>query len=323
MRPLPLCFLSLHIPPFARTLSPLFSLASPDHHPAESTTRMPLCSLTKRKSRAIQAHPPVVSTAAAFPSAHQCMPPDVPPSGSTSPPRRRRVPCRVAVRLQHAMSTPIHSVGLQVWAASLLLCDWLASDAARSHLKPDCLAVELGAGAGLAACVAAQLGADVIATDVGEHVLRNLQTNVDRNTLPGAGRLRVRSFDWCDPAHPLFVRSAVHGGDENEGRSSKPQQEGAVASEADDEGGSGRGTTSPPSKRRHQDGHDGDEGAEQDDDGNSSDPFAWTATDVADVHTRASLILAADGTVVQGCWQRSPNFVCFRFESSVYGFFLQ
>lgn len=66
-------------------------------------------------------------------------------------------------RIQHAMATPLSRVGLQVWHGALLLADYMLHEAAASTLA-GCVALELGAGPGLAGLVMARLARCVYLT---------------------------------------------------------------------------------------------------------------------------------------------------------------
>ncbi|KAK9843724.1 hypothetical protein WJX81_003761 [Elliptochloris bilobata] len=91
-------------------------------------------------------------------------------------PRRRP---HLAFTLHHHLKTRLSDVGLQVWRGSLLLADYVIS---HTHMLHGCIALELGAGAGLAGLALAAAGARrVFLTDLGTAVLDNCQWNVDAN----------------------------------------------------------------------------------------------------------------------------------------------
>jgi predicted nicotinamide N-methyase len=139
---------------------------------------------------------------------------------------RRRKKRKVATfNVSHSMSTTIPDVGLQVWAGALLMADFICNQEWRGKAV-----LELGAGTGLSAAVAAKLGATVLCTDIGDEVLRNccrtvaLNTNSNSNSVKGSkdgeeggggcgvgrggdaavgavdGPIRVRWFDWFNPS---------------------------------------------------------------------------------------------------------------------------
>ncbi|KAL4430876.1 hypothetical protein ABPG75_006132 [Micractinium tetrahymenae] len=121
------------------------------------------------------------------------------------------------VSIQHALATPLHSVGLQVWRGALLLADYLlssmegatgAADAAgaagtagsakhawqqqeQQHAGGGpappgsplhgITALELGAGSGLAGLVLSAAAHRVFLTDAGGTVLANCQRNAERH----------------------------------------------------------------------------------------------------------------------------------------------
>jgi len=131
----------------------------------------------------------------------------------------------VAVRVAYTMKTDptkqvvaiqIPSMGLafKLWQAALLLCEYLEDNAqplklqgssyARSLLLLRLLSsnlnsrsvVELGAGTGIVALLAAQLGAkEAILTDI-ESVVGNMQANIDANTVPAGCTAAAKSLDW-------------------------------------------------------------------------------------------------------------------------------
>ena len=60
--------------------------------------------------------------------------------------KRRRAGRSGALKLRHALATPLPDVGLQVWRGALLLCDYLL---ARPSLVHGTTVLELGSGCGL------------------------------------------------------------------------------------------------------------------------------------------------------------------------------
>ena len=109
--------------------------------------------------------------------------------------RRRSSDVRSLVVTHSSDGTTLADVGLQVWRGALLLCDWLVHHSDRL-VDPDLVVLELGAGCGLCGCLAAQLGARVYLTDVGDAILRNAAANVAVNDV--ASRATVRRFDWFE-----------------------------------------------------------------------------------------------------------------------------
>ena len=100
------------------------------------------------------------------------------------------------MRIKHAMATPLHHVGLQLWRGALLLA--AAVVARRSELK-DRRVVELGGGVGLVSIVAAKCGqcGMVRLTDVDdEAVLALARENVALNGCT-ADAVEVAALDWA------------------------------------------------------------------------------------------------------------------------------
>ena len=62
---------------------------------------------------------------------------------------------------EHAMSTPLEDVGLQVWRGALLMADYLVHNPVRFQ---DSVVLELGAGTGLVSIVAALTAQTVFCT---------------------------------------------------------------------------------------------------------------------------------------------------------------
>lgn len=106
------------------------------------------------------------------------------------------------VSIQHAMSTPLPDVGLQVWLGTLVLCDFLL---ARPALLASAWVLELGGGTGLASIVASRAGASaVFCTDRGAAILANCSQNIASNK----AAVHVRELDWQQPATWLEARCA-------------------------------------------------------------------------------------------------------------------
>lgn len=94
--------------------------------------------------------------------------------------------------LRHSMATPLSEVGLQVWAGSALLADYILLHGPQLQ---GCTAVELGAGTGLAGVLLSRWAARVYLTDVGGAVLTNCLANANCVRNPAL----VRRLDWLDP----------------------------------------------------------------------------------------------------------------------------
>lgn len=101
-----------------------------------------------------------------------------------------------------SMSTP-GVTGAVVWDSGVVLAKFLehAVDSGLLTLRA-ARALELGAGCGLAGCVAALLGAHVLLTDLPDR-LKLLRKNVDLNVGDDArGSARVAQLVWADDPHP-------------------------------------------------------------------------------------------------------------------------
>ena len=105
------------------------------------------------------------------------------------------------LRITHNMATPLHAVGLQIWRGALLLADYVL---ARLSGMRGCVALELGAGNGVAGLVLAAQGAHrVFLTDTAvKDVLERCQANADANASRlglGQQTVMVRQLDWLHP----------------------------------------------------------------------------------------------------------------------------
>ncbi|XP_066265113.1 methyltransferase-like protein 22 [Branchiostoma lanceolatum] len=120
--------------------------------------------------------------------------------------RRPKPNCKpeMEVRIQHAMATPLDTVGLQVWRGALLMCDFILhnQDIFKSHSI-----LELGGGVGLVSIVAGAVGASkVFCTDIGDRLLELCRDNVLKNQHlfePSSdGKVRVKKLDWLEKGIP-------------------------------------------------------------------------------------------------------------------------
>uniref|UniRef100_J3MAG8 Uncharacterized protein n=2 Tax=Oryza brachyantha TaxID=4533 RepID=J3MAG8_ORYBR len=109
-----------------------------------------------------------------------------------------------------SMATP-GVTGAVVWDSAVVLAKFLehAVDSARLALR-GARAVELGAGCGLAGCVAALLGAHVLLTDLPDR-LKLLRKNVHLNVGEDArGSARVIDLIWGHDPHPDLLDPPLH-----------------------------------------------------------------------------------------------------------------
>lgn len=112
----------------------------------------------------------------------------------------------IASRAQDAAT----AVGLQTWAAAVVLCDYLARFwVPRCERGRQVRILELGAGTGLAGLLAGKValdrqdrrehcGVQTILTDYHEKVLENLLYNIELNTLAAAPDVRPDVLDWAE-----------------------------------------------------------------------------------------------------------------------------
>uniref|UniRef100_A0A0D9WKP9 Uncharacterized protein n=1 Tax=Leersia perrieri TaxID=77586 RepID=A0A0D9WKP9_9ORYZ len=100
-----------------------------------------------------------------------------------------------------SMATP-GVTGAVVWDSAIVLAKFIEHSVDSSLLLlRGARAVELGAGCGLAGCVAALLGAHVLLTDLPDR-LKLLRKNVDLNVLACRGSARVADLVWGDEPDP-------------------------------------------------------------------------------------------------------------------------
>jgi|TARA_B110001469_G_C9636153_1_gene319027 predicted nicotinamide N-methyase len=168
--------------------------------------------------------------------------------------KRRRAGRSGALKLRHALATPLPDVGLQVWRGALLLCDYLL---ARPALVSGATILELGAGCGLCGLLAAGTARRVFVTDNVEGVLANAQANVELNGVEAVAR--VRTLDWAEPVLP------------SDATEEEAQPSAHCHPAGDDAGGAPSAGARPA----------------------AVDPFAWSAEERAELRD-CNLVLAAD-----------------------------
>ena len=101
--------------------------------------------------------------------------------------------------------------GLQLWAASLVLCHWLLDMRERLKGRP---MIELGAGCGLCGIVAVKLcgAGPTLVTDLAQRTVENMRHNIEINDLSVA-QVRAAALDWRTPSKWPAARDVVIGAD--------------------------------------------------------------------------------------------------------------
>ncbi|XP_069828461.1 protein-lysine methyltransferase METTL21E-like [Dendropsophus ebraccatus] len=99
--------------------------------------------------------------------------------------------------------------GATVWPSALVLCYFLEKHGKQLGVE-DKNIIEIGSGTGLVAIVACLLGAQVVATDLGE-LIGNLQYNVLRNTKMQSKHIpQVKELIWGSDVEKTFPTSSFH-----------------------------------------------------------------------------------------------------------------
>ncbi|KAI4969460.1 hypothetical protein ZWY2020_000374 [Hordeum vulgare] len=101
--------------------------------------------------------------------------------------------------VQHGVTSPLRSVGLQVWKAAMLLTDFVLQKGFTSSEFDGVTAMEIGAGTGLVGLAQARAAGRVFITDRGTDILDNCLANVRLNSSMlkfDEAKVHVRELDW-------------------------------------------------------------------------------------------------------------------------------
>ncbi|XP_044747227.1 methyltransferase-like protein 22 [Coccinella septempunctata] len=107
------------------------------------------------------------------------------------------------IQIEHSRCTDLDLVGLQMWRGSLLLADWLISNA--DKFPKDSYILELSGGVGFTAIVASMYY-PVICTDVEKgDLFQLLNSNIKRNQHLVKNQIHILNFDFFTQIIPNFV----------------------------------------------------------------------------------------------------------------------
>ncbi|XP_065656786.1 methyltransferase-like protein 22 [Hydra vulgaris] len=100
----------------------------------------------------------------------------------------------ITLTIIHCNSTHLNNVGKQVWAASLLMADYIIY----SDVFKDCYCIELGAGVGICSILASFKASHVFSTDKENDILCLNQENYELNCFMRYYFQYNSEFSWID-----------------------------------------------------------------------------------------------------------------------------
>ncbi|KAK9882381.1 hypothetical protein WA026_020903 [Henosepilachna vigintioctopunctata] len=107
------------------------------------------------------------------------------------------------IEIEHSRSTALDLVGMQMWRGSLLLADWLISNA--KYFPKECFILELAGGVGFDSIVASMFS-PVIYTDVERgHVFKLMDNNKERNEKHINYPIKALELDFFTQIIPTYV----------------------------------------------------------------------------------------------------------------------
>lgn len=115
------------------------------------------------------------------------------------------------IEIEHAKSTVLKLVGLQVWRGALLLADFIFTN--RKEFQ-NYEILELGAGVGLTSIAAAIYSKQVFCTDINlGGILETISSNVKRNKSIIKNPMSVLEFDFKAETYAEELKEAINKSD--------------------------------------------------------------------------------------------------------------